>query len=149
MLERMEHQQLTPISFDYRRPTPQLAPVFQYPLVNCPGKSIVGLLVYFPPNASTPPHRHGGASVTGYVLQGALLNKMNNDPTKVIAKGGSWYEAPGCYHRISDNFSRTEPAKLLATFVVDTKVVDEGGLAALVELDEEYRDIQIGQYKGD
>ncbi|RYO89707.1 hypothetical protein DL766_001436 [Monosporascus sp. MC13-8B] len=130
--------------YDRSRPLPELSLAFQYRLLNSPGKSIVGVVVNFGPNASTPPHRHGGASVTGYVLEGTLLNKMNDEPTQVITTGGSWYEAPGCHHKISDNYSATEPAKLLATFVVDTKVVEEGGLAGLVQVDEEYRDVQLG-----
>ncbi|RYP13040.1 hypothetical protein DL767_010913 [Monosporascus sp. MG133] len=130
--------------YDRSRPLPELSLAFQYRLLNSPGKSIVGVVVNFGPNASTPPHRHGGASVTGYVLEGTLLNKMNDEPTQVIAAGGSWYEAPGCHHKISDNYSATEPAKLLATFVINTEVVEEGGLAALVQVDEEYRDVQLG-----
>jgi hypothetical protein len=69
---------------------------------------------------------------------------MNNDPTQVIEAGGTWYEAPGCHHKISDNHSATKPAKLLATFVLDTKILEERGMAALVELDEEYKDIVFG-----
>lgn len=77
----------------------------------------------------------------GHVLEGNLLNKMNDEPVQHIAKGGSWYEAPGCHHRLSDNLSATEGARLLATMVVDTSVVEEGGLGALVVVDEEYRDV--------
>lgn len=122
---------------------PSIAPAFQYKLVNVPGKSIIGLTVSFPPNAASPPHRHGGASVAAVVLEGAVFNKMNNDPTTVIETGGTWYEAPGCHHRVSANHSKTEPAKILATFVVDTEVVEDGGLAALVQVDEEYRDVKL------
>lgn len=68
-----------------------------------------------------------------------MLNKMNNDPTFVVEAGGTFFEAPGCHHKVSDNYSSTEPAKLLATFVVDTEVVEKGGIEALVQIDEEYR----------
>ena len=118
---------------------PALELVSQYRLMNCPGKTIVGLRVDFPPNGSTPPHRHGGASVSAYVVSGTLLNKMNNDPMKVIGTGGSWYEAPGCHHRISDNANKTEPATLLATMVLDTEELERDGMAALIQIDEEYR----------
>ncbi len=128
----------------YSRPLPVLAVAFQYRLINCPGKSTIGMIVDFGPNASTPPHRHGGASVLTYGLEGTLLNKMNDESTQVIPTGGSWHEAPGCHHKISDNHSPTEPAKLLAVFVVNTKVVEEGGVAALIQIDEEYQDIQLG-----
>ncbi|KAI9902517.1 hypothetical protein N3K66_001869 [Trichothecium roseum] len=131
-------------AYDRSRPTPSIELAFQHKLTNCPGKSIIGMHVTFPPNASTPPHRHGGAAVVGHVLEGNLLNKMNDEPVKHIAKGGSWYEAPGCHHRLSDNLSATEGARLLATMVVDTSVVEEGGLGALVVVDEEYRDVVFG-----
>lgn len=64
---------------------------------------------------------------------------MNDGPTKVFEKGGTWFEAPGCHHKVSDNYSATEEAKLLATFVIDSEVVEKGGVEALVEIDEEYR----------
>lgn len=118
---------------------PTLNVTSQYRLANCPGKSIIGLLVSFPPNGSTPPHRHGGASVSAYVISGTLLNKMNDDPMRVIETGGSWYEAPGCHHRISDNASKTEPATLFASMILDTEVFERDGMAALIQIDEEYR----------
>lgn len=126
------------------RPVPSITPVYKYALVNCPGKSIVGLLVDFPPNAATPPHRHGGASVAAYVIKGALVNKMNDGPTKIIPAGGSWYEAPGCHHKTSDNASETEPAQMMASFIVDTKAMEEGGPDFFVQIDPEYADVKIG-----
>ncbi|KAJ5454099.1 uncharacterized protein N7458_005055 [Penicillium daleae] len=99
--------------------------------------SLVTLRVEFPPNGSTP-HRHGGASVGAFVLKGNLLNKMNDDLMKFITEGESWFEAPGCHHRISDNASETEPATLIATLVTDTDKFDKDGMAALIQIDEEY-----------
>lgn len=81
--------------------------------------------------------------MTGIVLEGTVLNKMNDDPVRVIETGGTWYEAPGCHHKVSANFSKSEPAKILATFVVDTQVVEDGGLGALVQMDEEYADVVL------
>jgi len=117
----------------------QVELVYHNRLPNCPGKSCVGLLVTFPPNASTPPHRHAGASLSALVLEGTVLNKMNDGPTHVIGAGGTFFEAPGCHHKVSANYSTTEPAKIFATLVVDTEVVDKGGIEALVVIDEEYR----------
>jgi quercetin dioxygenase-like cupin family protein len=65
---------------------------------------------------------------------------MNNSPTHLLAEGETWFEAPGCHHKISMNASSTEEFSLLATMVVESKVIDEGGVAALVIVDEEYRD---------
>jgi quercetin dioxygenase-like cupin family protein len=39
---------------------------------------------------------------------------------KVFHAGESWTEDPGAHHTISENASDSEPAKLLAIFVVDT-----------------------------
>jgi quercetin dioxygenase-like cupin family protein len=38
----------------------------------------------------------------------------------VYGTGESWVEAPGAHHRVSENASSTEPAKLLAVFVANT-----------------------------
>jgi len=81
--------------------------------------------------------------VVGYVMSGTTLNKMNDEPMKTLKQGDTWYEAPGCHHKISANASSTEPMTLLATFVVDSKVIEEGGFEALVQIDEEYRDAEI------
>ncbi|KAJ6134121.1 cupin domain protein [Penicillium sp. IBT 18751x] len=115
--------------------------VYQYKLVNCPGKTIVGMLVEYPPNGATPPHRHGGASVSAYVIHGSLLNKMNDDPMRLVEKGDSWYEAPGCHHRISANASQTEPATFFVSFVIDSETLEREGPSVLVQYDAEYKDI--------
>jgi quercetin dioxygenase-like cupin family protein len=132
-----------PPKYNRSRPLASVELAYQYKLPNCPGKSAVGLKVTFPPNASTPPHRHAGASVSVLVLEGAVLNKMNNEPTRVFTRGGSFFEAPKCHHKVSDNYSTTESAVILANLVVDTEVVERGGIAALTVFDEEYRDIQF------
>ena len=41
------------------------------------------------------------------------------------------------------NASDTEDLVLLATFVVETRVVEEGGFGALVQVDEEYKDLEF------
>ncbi len=46
---------------------------------------------------------------------------VNNDEPKVYRAGEHWIESPGDHHKISANASETEPAKLLAVFVVDTQ----------------------------
>jgi quercetin dioxygenase-like cupin family protein len=101
----------------------------------------VSLKVDFAPNASTPPHTHAGAFVAVNVISGHVFNKMNDDPMQIFGPGESFFENPGCRHRISDNASITESATIVATLVIDTKVVDEGGIQALVVTDEEYRDV--------
>ena len=99
------------------------------------------MLVEYPPNGATPPHRHGGASVSAYMIHGSVLNKMNDDPTRIIEQGGSWYEAPGCHHKISANASQTEVAVFFVTFVLDSETFEREGSSVLVQYDEEYKDI--------
>jgi quercetin dioxygenase-like cupin family protein len=54
------------------------------------------------------------------LLEGAIRSKVNDDPEKTCKAGESWTEKPGDHHQLSHNASDTEPAKLLAIFVVDT-----------------------------
>ena len=58
--------------------------------------------------------------------------------------GESFYEAPGCRHRISDNASLTEEASLLATMVLETDIAEaalaEAGAFGLTVIDEEWRE---------
>lgn len=111
---------------------------YNYKISNCPGKTVICVRIAYPPNGAAAPHRHGTASVAGYVVSGTVNNKMNNDPVKVYTAGGTWYEAPGCYHRISDNASKTEPAVILATVIVDTDVFERDGMDAIIQIDKEY-----------
>jgi quercetin dioxygenase-like cupin family protein len=125
------------------KPTPTVKLLYHQSLKNVPDFSIIGLQVSFPPASQSPPHRHGGASVMAIVISGTAYNKMNCSPTIKLSKGESWYEEPGCHHVTSANASDTEPLVLLATFVVETKVLVDGGPGALVVVDDEYKDIPI------
>lgn len=102
-------------------PDATIEPAFQEPIPNIPGKSIVAVVVHYPPGGKSPPHRHApSAFVTGYVLSGAIRSQVNSGKVKVFNVGDSWSETPGAHHDISENESSTEPARLLAIFVVDT-----------------------------
>ncbi|OGM50806.1 hypothetical protein ABOM_000536 [Aspergillus bombycis] len=118
---------------------PKLTQIFHHPLDNCPGKCIIGLVAELGPGTALPPHRHGGATVSGYILEGTIYNKMNDEPQETITKGGQWFERPGCHHRVSANASDTEPAKFFATFVIDEEAVKQG---RLMEIDEGYQHVE-------
>lgn len=68
---------------------------------------------------------------------------MNNEPMKTLQAGESFYEAPGCHHKISDNDSGTEKAVLLVAMVMDTETLEDilkhHGHAGLLQVDEEYK----------
>ncbi len=50
----------------------------------------------------------------------------------------SRYEKPGCRHRISDNNSKTQKARFLATFLINTEVLERDGPGVLVQVEPEY-----------
>jgi quercetin dioxygenase-like cupin family protein len=95
--------------------------VFDHALPNIPGKSIKGVLVEYAPGASSPAHTHpASAFIYATVLEGAIRSKVNDGPEKVYHAGENFSEMPGDHHRVSANASETEPARLLAVFVVDS-----------------------------
>lgn len=98
-----------------------ITPAFQETIPNIPGKSLIGIVVQYPPGGSSRAHYHPGSSfVTGYVLTGAIRSQVNKGEERVFRAGEHWTEPPGAFHPVSANASNTEPASLLAIFVVDT-----------------------------
>jgi quercetin dioxygenase-like cupin family protein len=95
--------------------------VYQHVLPNVPGKSIKGVLVEYGPGGYSPPHTHAeSAFIYATVLEGAIRSQVNDGPVTTYKAGESFSELPGDRHSVSANASGTEPAKLLAVFVVDT-----------------------------
>jgi quercetin dioxygenase-like cupin family protein len=102
-------------------PRETIAPAFREILPNVPGKSLVGIVVNYPPGGATPAHHHpSSAFVLGYVLSGEIRSQVDGGQVRVYRAGESWKEYPGALHGISENASATEPARLLAIFVTDT-----------------------------
>lgn len=95
-------------------------PIFKHELPNVPGKSLVAVEVEYPPGAASPSHTHAkSAFIYAYVLSGEIISAVDDQQPRVYQAGESWYETPGAHHRVSRNASDTEPAKLLAIFVLD------------------------------
>jgi quercetin dioxygenase-like cupin family protein len=95
--------------------------VYQHELPNVPGKSIKGVLVEYGPGGFSPGHTHPkSAFIYATVLEGAIRSQVNDGPVTVYKAGQSFSEMPGDRHAVSANASETEPAKLLAVFVLDT-----------------------------
>jgi quercetin dioxygenase-like cupin family protein len=95
--------------------------VYDQPLPNVPGKSMRGVLVKYEPGGDSPAHLHPkSAFIYATVLEGAIRSKVNDGPEITYGVGESWSEFPGDRHAVSANASATEPARLLAVFVVDT-----------------------------
>ena len=100
---------------------PKVTLVFDHALPNVPGKSIKGVLVEYGPGVATPGHIHPkSAFIYATVLEGAIRTSVNNGPVVTYRAGQNFSEMPGDRHTVDENASKTEPAKLLAVFVVDT-----------------------------
>lgn len=90
------------------------------PIPNLPGKRLVTHIVDYPPGVSSAPHHHArSAFIYAYVLSGAVRSQVDDEPVRVYRPGETWFENPGSYHRVSENASATEPARLLAVLIVD------------------------------
>ena len=95
--------------------------VYQHELPNVPGKSIKAVLVEYGPGGYSPGHTHAkSAFIYATILEGAVRSQVNDGPVTTYKAGQSFSELPGDRHEVSANASETEPAKLLAVFVVDT-----------------------------
>ena len=95
--------------------------VYQHELPNVPGKSLKGVLVEYGHGGRSEGHTHSpSAFIYATVLEGAIASQVNDGPVKTYQAGDSFSELPGDLHAVSANASKTEPAKLLAVFVVDT-----------------------------
>lgn len=99
----------------------KVALVYDHPLPNVPGKSMRAVMVEYAPGGTSPAHLHAkSAFIYATVLEGAIRSKVNDGPVTTYRVGENWSEFPGDRHAVSENASATEPARLLAVFVVDT-----------------------------
>jgi len=95
--------------------------VFDHELPNVPGKSMKGVLVEYAPGGFSEAHAHPpSAFIYATVLEGEIRSQVNDGPVTIYKAGESFSEMPGDRHGVSENASKTKPAKLLAVFVVDT-----------------------------
>jgi quercetin dioxygenase-like cupin family protein len=102
-------------------PRQTVTPAFRGAIPNIPGKSLVAVVVDYAPGGKSTSHRHApSAFIYAHVLSGAVRSQVDDQPVKVYRAGEGWSENPGAHHRVSENASDTEPAKLLAVFVVDS-----------------------------
>ena len=100
----------------------QVKLVFEHAIPNTEGKSMVAVVVTYPPGAKSPAHHHArSAFIYAHVLSGAIRSQVGDEPAKIYRAGEGFYELPGSHHGISENASDREPASLLAVFVVDSK----------------------------
>jgi quercetin dioxygenase-like cupin family protein len=100
---------------------PEAKVVYDHALPNVPGKSMKGVLVEYGPGEASPGHLHPkSAFIYATVLEGAIRTSVNDGPAVIYKAGQNFSEFPGDRHTLDENASKTEPAKLLAVFVVDS-----------------------------
>jgi quercetin dioxygenase-like cupin family protein len=66
----------------------------------------------YAPGGSSDAHRHNGCTFV-YVLEGALVAKLDDGPEKTYTAGQMFYEQPMHLHAVSRNASQTQPVKFL------------------------------------
>ncbi|WP_436407461.1 cupin domain-containing protein [Burkholderia gladioli] len=102
-------------------PAETVKPNFSHALPNLPGKSLTAVEVDYPPGGASRPHHHAhSAFIYAYVVSGHVASQVDCQPERVYGPGESFYEMPGAHHQVSRNASASEPARLLAVFVVDS-----------------------------
>jgi quercetin dioxygenase-like cupin family protein len=72
--------------------------------------------VTYQPAAGSPLHLHANG-VMAYVVSGAIVSKVGDEPEHTFHAGDAWWESPGAVHRVSRNASVTESATLLAIYI--------------------------------
>jgi quercetin dioxygenase-like cupin family protein len=111
---------LVPASSQQPAPATKVTTLMKQALAEVPGREVIVITLDIPPGAGSPPHRHPGHHVFGYVLEGSYKIKVDQGPETVLTKGQTFHEAPGQLHAISANGSQTEPAKVLAFIVAES-----------------------------
>ncbi len=101
-------------------PPTKVTALMKQALSDITGREVVMITLDIPPGGGSPAHRHPGAHIFGYVLEGAYKTRLDDGPETVLTKGQSFYEAPGQLHAVSRNASDTEPAKVLVVTVAET-----------------------------
>ena len=69
--------------------------------------------VMLEPGQAGKPHRHAGP-VIGYVLEGEYEWAIDDQPTKTLKAGDTFYEPTGCLHRVSKNPAAKGNTRVLA-----------------------------------
>src|SRR5262245_48421824 len=65
------------------------------------------------PGQAGKPHRHAGP-VIGYVLEGRYEWAIDDNPTRTLKVGDTFYEPTGCLHRVSKNPAAKGNTRILA-----------------------------------
>jgi quercetin dioxygenase-like cupin family protein len=105
------------------QPTPlaRTTELFTQALPDLPGREVRITLLERGPGAASPPHRHPGHHVFGYVIEGTYEFGLNNQPPRLLKAGDVFYEPPGALHSTSRNPSKDENMKIVIFMVAEQK----------------------------
>jgi len=120
MLVLVAAMPVAPASSQQPAPATQVTTLLKEAIAEFPGREIIMITLDIPPGAGSPPHRHPGHHIFGYVLEGSYRLKLDQGAERVLTKGQTFHEAPGQLHAVSGNASQTEPAKVLAFIVAES-----------------------------
>src|SRR5262249_44355974 len=87
------------------QPPTQRISVMTQALADIPGREVRILSIDLAPSDGSPPHRHPGHHVFGYVIEGSYEWKIGDEPARILKAGDAFYEPPGVLHAVSRNAS--------------------------------------------
>jgi quercetin dioxygenase-like cupin family protein len=82
-----------------------------------PLRDLVLVEVTYPAGTGSPAHLHA-LGVAAFVVSGSIASQVGDGPERIYRAGEAWWEPPGAVHRVSRNASTSEPATLLAIYIV-------------------------------
>ena len=88
------------------------------PALNWSRRVITVIEVTYVPGGRSSPHTHP-CPVVGYVLEGALRTRVNQNAETIIHAGEAFYEEANAIHQVSANASDRVPARFLAYFLCE------------------------------
>jgi quercetin dioxygenase-like cupin family protein len=94
-----------------------LATKFSAQPPNAPGMTLTTVIAEYKPGALTPPHRHGQAFAMIFVLEGTIVNKVDDGNETVLHAGDHFTESSNAHHVTFRNPSKTKTTRILATFL--------------------------------
>jgi quercetin dioxygenase-like cupin family protein len=93
-------------------------PLLTQPLADLPGREVRMLLLDRVPGNASPAHRHPGHHTFGYVIEGTYELGIDNQATRTLKAGDTFYEPPGAVHSVSRNAGNTQ-MKIVVFMVAD------------------------------
>jgi quercetin dioxygenase-like cupin family protein len=95
-------------------------PLLTQPLSDLPGREVRMVLLDRVPGNASPAHRHPGHHTFGYVIEGTYELGVDNQPTRTLKAGDTFYEPPGAVHSVSRNAGNTQ-MKIVVFMVADQR----------------------------